>query len=137
MQTFDGMLCDLQDLGCRIYTYVTTVLYVLEAAAEHGKAVWVLDRPNPTGRPVEGTRLLPGWESFVGAGPMFMRHGQTMGAIGRCFIRPFWLDVAYRVIAMEVWAPKGPGFGWPSVDGNGVVSGTSVCGRVCFEGGCI
>src|SRR3546814_13761104 len=73
MQTFDVMLVDLQDLGCRIYPYVTTLLYVLEAAAEHGKAVWVLDRPHPTGRPVEGTRLLPGWASFVGAGPVVIR----------------------------------------------------------------
>src|SRR3546814_13150819 len=51
MQIFDILLVDLQDLGCRIYTYVTTLLYILEAAARHGKAVWVLDRPNPAGRP--------------------------------------------------------------------------------------
>eukprot|EP01035_Chromulina_nebulosa_P059311 gene59311-81194_t len=54
MGTFDTILIDLQDVGCRIYTFVTTLLYVLEAAAAHGKAVWVLDRPNPAGRPVEG-----------------------------------------------------------------------------------
>ena len=114
MHTFDVMLVDLQDLGCRIYTYVTTLLYILEAAAQHGKAVWVLDRPNPAGRPVEGTRLLPGWESFVGAGPMVMRHGLTMGEIGHWFIRHFGLDVDYRVIAMEEWDPKGAGFGWPT-----------------------
>ena len=82
MTTFDTILIDLQDLGCRIYTYVTTLLYVLEAAAEHGKSVWVLDRPNPAGRPVEGTTLLPGWESFVGAGPMVMRHGLTSARWG-------------------------------------------------------
>ncbi|WP_338427258.1 exo-beta-N-acetylmuramidase NamZ family protein [Sphingopyxis kveilinensis] len=114
MHTFDVMLVDLQDLGCRIYTYVTTLLYVLEAAAEHGKAVWVLDRPNPAGRPVEGTRLRPGWESFVGAGPMVMRHGLTMGEMGHWFIRHFGLDVDYRVIEMEGWEPGGPGFGWPT-----------------------
>ncbi|ABF53359.1 Uncharacterized conserved protein UCP016719 [Sphingopyxis alaskensis RB2256] len=113
MHTFDVMLVDLQDLGCRIYTYVTTLLYVLEAAAQHGKAVWVLDRPNPAGRPVEGTRLRPGWESFVGAGPMVMRHGLTMGEMGHWFVRHFGLDVDYRVIEMEGWAPEGPGFGWP------------------------
>ncbi len=61
MDTFDVILIDLQDLGCRIYTYVTTLLYMLEAAAQHGKAVWVLDRPNPAGRHVEGTWLPPGW----------------------------------------------------------------------------
>ena len=114
MSTADVFLFDLQDLGCRIYTYVTTLLYMLEAAARHGKAVWVLDRPNPAGRPVEGTRLLPGWESFVGAGPMVMRHGLTMGEIGHWFIRHFGLDVDYRVIEMEGWDLKGPGFGWPT-----------------------
>ncbi|WP_137870758.1 DUF1343 domain-containing protein [Sphingopyxis sp. 2PD] len=114
MHTFDVMLVDLQDLGCRIYTYVTTLLYALEAAAEHGKVVWVLDRPNPAGRPVEGTRLREGWESFVGAGPMVMRHGLTMGEMGHWFIRHFGLDVDYRVIEMAGWDPDGPGFGWPT-----------------------
>ena len=115
MSTFDIILIDLQDLGCRIYTFVTTLLYVLEAAAEHGKAVWVLDRPNPAGRPVEGTLLRPGWESFVGAGPMVMRHGLTMGEMGHWFIRHFNLDVDYRVIAMEDYDPEAaPGFGWPT-----------------------
>ena len=114
MGTFDVLLVDMQDLGCRIYTFVTTLLYVLEEAAKHGKAVWVLDRPNPAGRPVEGTTLLPGWESFVGAGPMPMRHGMTLGELGRWFLDHFKLDVDYRVIAMEGWAPDAaPGFGWP------------------------
>ncbi|WP_137862167.1 MULTISPECIES: DUF1343 domain-containing protein [unclassified Sphingomonas] len=114
MGTFDVLLVDLQDLGCRIYTFVTTLLYVLEAAAAHGKSVWVLDRPNPAGRPVEGTTLLPGWESFVGAGPMPMRHGMTLGEMGHWFIGQFKLDVDYRVIAMEGWQPDAaPGFGWP------------------------
>ncbi len=114
MQTFDVILIDLQDLGCRIYTYVTTLLYMLEAAAAHGKEVWVLDRPNPAGRPVEGLTLLPGWESFVGAGPMPMRHGMTLGEMGAWFIERFGLDVAYRVIEMEGWEPdRAPGFGWP------------------------
>lgn len=114
MHTFDVMLVDLQDVGCRIYTFVTTLLYVLEAAAQHGKDVWVLDRPNPAGRPVEGLTLLPGWESFVGAGPMPMRHGMTLGEMGLWFIDQFKLDVGYRVIEMAGWAPDdAPGFGWP------------------------
>jgi uncharacterized protein YbbC (DUF1343 family) len=112
--TFDVLLVDMQDLGCRIYTFSTTLLYVLEAAAEHGKEVWVLDRPNPAGRPVEGLTLLPGWESFVGAGPMPMRHGLTLGELGRWFIDHYRLDVEYRVIEMEGYDPAaGPGFGWP------------------------
>jgi uncharacterized protein YbbC (DUF1343 family) len=114
LDSFDVMLVDLQDLGCRIYTFVTTLLYVLEGAARKGKSVWVLDRPNPIGRPVEGLTLLPGWESFVGAGPMPMRHGMTLGELGHWFIGHFGLDVDYRVIEMEGWAPdSGPGFGWP------------------------
>lgn len=114
MSTFDVVLIDLQDLGCRIYTFITTLLYVLEAAAQHGKEVWVLDRPNPAGRPVEGLTLRPGWESFVGAGPMPMRHGLTLGELGAWFIAHFKLDVAYRVIEMEGYRPdEAPSFGWP------------------------
>ncbi|HLO19625.1 MAG TPA: DUF1343 domain-containing protein [Sphingomicrobium sp.] len=112
--TFDTILVDLQDLGCRIYTFITTLLYVLEAAAEHGKSVWVLDRPNPAGRLIEGLTLRPGWESFVGAGPIPMRHGLTLGELGHWFIRHLNLNVDYRVIEMEDWKPEeGPGFGWP------------------------
>ena len=114
MSSADVFLFDLQDLGCRIYTFVTTLLYLLEEGAKHGKSVWVLDRPNPAGRPVEGTLLVPGQESFVGAGPMPMRHGLTMGEMGHWFIDHFGLDVDYRVIEMEGWEPEGPGFGWPT-----------------------
>jgi uncharacterized protein YbbC (DUF1343 family) len=114
MDNFDVLLVDLQDLGCRIYTFITTLRYVLEAAAQHGKSVWVLDRPNPAGRPVEGLTLREGWESFVGAGPMPMRHGMTLGELGHWFISQRQLDVDYRVIPMEGWVPNtAPGFGWP------------------------
>lgn len=114
MGTFDVILVDMQDLGCRIYTFITTLRYVLEAAAQHGKSVWVLDRPNPAGRPVEGLTLRPGWESFVGAGPMPMRHGMTLGELGLWFIDTLKLDVDYRIIEMEGYRPdEAPGFGWP------------------------
>ena len=115
MSTFDTVLIDLQDVGCRIYTFITTLLYMLEAAAEHGKSVWVLDRPNPAGRPIEGLTLRPGWESFVGAGPIPMRHGLTLGELGQWFVDHFKLDVDYRVIEMEDYRPdEAPGFGWPA-----------------------
>jgi uncharacterized protein YbbC (DUF1343 family) len=115
MSSADVFLFDLQDLGCRIYTFVTTLLYLLEEAARLGKEVWVLDRPNPAGRPVEGTLLVPGQESFVGAAPMPMRHGLTMGEMGHWFIAHFGLDVAYKVVVMEGWQPDAaPGFGWPT-----------------------
>lgn len=113
----DVILVDLQDLGCRIYTFITTLLYILEAAAEQAKKVIVLDRPNPAGRPVEGLTLKPGWESFVGAGPMPMRHGLTMGEMGQWFISANGLDVEYEVIRMADWNPAlAPGFGWPLQD---------------------
>src|SRR6266850_831314 len=111
---FDVLLVDLQDVGCRIYTFITTLRYVLEAAAQHKKAVWVLDRPNPVGRPVEGLRLRSGWESFVGAGPLPMRHGLTLGELARWFVATFGLDVECEIVTMEGWAPaRAPGFGWP------------------------
>ena len=114
MDSFDVLLVDLQDLGCRIYTFITTLRYVLEAAARHGKTVWVLDRPNPIGRPVEGLGLRAGWESFVGAGEMPMRHGLTLGEMGRWFVKRFGLDLDYRVVEMQGWQPdRAPGFGWP------------------------
>ncbi len=113
MQHFDVLLVDLQDLGCRIYTFVTTLRYVLEAAAAHKKAVWILDRPNPVGRPVEGMRLREGWESFVGAGSLPMRHGLTLGELAQWFVRELKLDIEYRVIEMQGWNEDAPGFGWP------------------------
>jgi uncharacterized protein YbbC (DUF1343 family) len=114
MDAFDVVLVDLQDLGCRIYTFVTTLLYVLEEAARLGKSVWVLDRPNPVGRPVEGLLLRPGWESFVGAGALPMRHGLTLGELARWFIASAHLNVDCQVVALQGWSPAaGPGFGWP------------------------
>jgi uncharacterized protein YbbC (DUF1343 family) len=114
LDTFDVLLVDLQDLGCRIYTFVTTLLYVLEAAARSGKSVWVLDRPNPVGRPVEGLRLLTGWESFVGAGPLPMRHGLTLGELARWFIATARLDVDCQIVTLSGWkSAKAPGYGWP------------------------
>lgn len=114
MDTFDVLLIDLQDLGCRIYTFITTLRYMLEAAAEHGKTVWVLDRPNPAGRPVEGLVLRTGWESFVGAGALPMRHGLTLGELACWFIATLKLDVDCEVISMHGWFPdSAPGYGWP------------------------
>jgi len=114
MDRFDVVLVDLQDVGTRVYTFVTTLRYMLEAAAAHRKAVWVLDRPNPLGRPVEGLRLRAGWESFVGAGPLPMRHGLTLGELARWFVRTLSLDVECEIIAMDSWAPaQAPGYGWP------------------------
>ena len=114
METFDVLLVDLQDLGCRIYTFITTLRYLLEAAAQHGKSIWILDRPNPAGRPLEGLLLRPGWQSFVGAGALPMRHGLTMGELARWFVATEKLDVDCQVITMLGWSPDtAPGYGWP------------------------
>lgn len=114
MDTFDVLLVDLQDLGCRIYTFITTLRYVLEASAEHHKSVWILDRPNPAGRPIEGLKLRPGWESFVGAGELPMRHGLTLAELANWFIERYNLNVDCRVVTLEGWQPEAaPGYGWP------------------------
>lgn len=115
MDTFDVLLFDLQDLGCRIYTFVTTLLYVMEECAKLGKTVIVLDRPNPVGREVEGFRLEPGWESFVGAAPMPMRHGLTLGEMALYYKEHFQLDLDLQIVKMTGYSPsKKPGFGWPT-----------------------
>lgn len=114
LQEFDVLLVDLQDLGCRIYTFITTLRYVLEAAAQNNKAVWVLDRPNPVGQLVEGLSLRSGWESFVGAGVMPMRHGLTLGEMAQWFVKELKLNLELRVIPLRGWQPQSaPGFGWP------------------------
>jgi len=114
LATFDVVLVDLQDIGTRIYTFLTTLAYVLEAGAQAGKSVWVLDRPNPAGRPVEGTILEPGWESFVGVGPVIMRHGLTLGEFARWYVATRKLSVDLRVVEMQGYQPGlAPGYGWP------------------------
>lgn len=114
MATFDVCLFDLQDVGTRIYTFLTTLRYMMEACAKHDKALWVLDRPNPAGRPIEGTFLRPGWESFVGAGPFPMRHGMTLGECALWFKDYLKLDLELVIVKMDGYDPeKGPYYGWP------------------------
>ncbi len=117
LNSFDAVLVDLQDVGTRIYTFVTTLCYMLEAAAQHGKSVWVLDRPNPAGRTMEGTILEPGWESFIGVGPLLMRHGLTMGEIAKFWVAERKLNVDLHIIPMEGYRlDEGPGYGWPAFE---------------------
>ena len=115
IESFDVLLVDLQDLGCRIYTFITTLRYLLEACAKYKKRIWILDRPNPIGRPVEGLLLKPAWESFVGAGLLPMRHGLTLGELAQWFVDKYELAADLTVVKMEGWNPSsGPDFGWPS-----------------------
>ncbi|HYN76564.1 MAG TPA: DUF1343 domain-containing protein, partial [Lamprocystis sp. (in: g-proteobacteria)] len=103
-----------QDIGTRIYTYVTTLAYLIDACAAAGKSLWVLDRPNPAGRPVEGSILEPGWESFVGAGPLIMRHGLTLAELARWFAARRGGDLDLQLVPMAGYQPaEAPGYGWP------------------------
>lgn len=115
METFDVLLFDILDVGTRIYTFLTTLLYVMEECAKTGKQIWILDRPNPAGRPVEGSALRPGWISFVGAAEgLPMRHGLTMGEAAQWFKKHLQIDVDLRIVRMEGYDPtRGPGYGWP------------------------
>lgn len=113
MGTFDVCLFDIQDVGTRIYTFLTTLRYMMEACAKHGKTLWVLDRPNPAGRPVEGSLLRPGWESFVGAGPCPMRHGLTLGECALWFKAHLKLNLDLKIVEMKGYDPERTS-GWPS-----------------------
>ena len=139
LDSFDVLLVDLQDVGCRVYTFLTTLRYVLEECAARRKAVWLLDRPNPAGRPVEGLRLREGWESFVGAGPLPMRHGLTLGEAARWFVRTLKLDVELHVVEMRGWKPdRGwpPERSWvnPSPNASNVSMARCYAGTVMLEG---
>jgi uncharacterized protein YbbC (DUF1343 family) len=115
MDHFDVVLFDLQDLGCRIYTFITTLCYMMEACASTGKQLIVLDRPNPAGRPVEGFRLEAGWESFVGAATIPMRHGLTVGEMALYYKEHFQMNVDLKIIKMQGYNPNKVGeWGWPS-----------------------
>lgn len=99
----DVLVVDLQEAGCRVYTFITTLLYCLEEAARHGKKVVVLDRPNPVGGVMEGPFLDEGMISFVGAFPMPLRHGMTMGELALLFNDRGGIGADLTVIPMKGW----------------------------------
>lgn len=108
---FDVLLIDLQDVGVRVYTFLTTLAYILEDLANRDdKEVWILDRPNPVGRAVEGLRLRRGHESFVGAAEIPMQHGLTMGEFASWYIGTGRLNTRLKVVPMIGWKPENP---WP------------------------
>ncbi|MFN8845519.1 MAG: exo-beta-N-acetylmuramidase NamZ domain-containing protein [Bdellovibrionales bacterium] len=114
MDSFDVLIFDLQDLGCRIYTFVTTLLYVMQACDKAGKSLVVLDRPNPAGRTVEGFSLREGYESFVGASDFPMRHGLTVGELALYFKDRFHLSLNLLVVPMQGYQISKKGeWGWP------------------------
>lgn len=104
LEPIDTMIIDLQDVGTRVYTFIYTLSYCLEAAAEHGVRVLVLDRPNPiNGVDIEGNLLVSDCASFVGRFPIPMRHGLTIGEIAVLFNDHFKIGCNLEVIPMKGW----------------------------------
>jgi uncharacterized protein YbbC (DUF1343 family) len=100
----DAMVFDVQDVGSRYYTFVYTMLHVMEACARAGKRVVVLDRPNPLGgAAVDGNVLDPGYLSFVGLHTLAVRHGMTAGELAAMFAAERGLDVDLHVVRMRGW----------------------------------
>ncbi len=104
LENLDALVFDVQDVGSRYYTFIYTMLHALQACAEHGKALFVLDRPNPLGgQAVEGNGLDPAFRSFVGMHPLATRHGMTVGELALLFRAELQLDVALQVVKMDGW----------------------------------
>lgn len=105
LKGLEAVVFDIQDVGVRFYTYLSTMALVMEAVAEEGLPFIVLDRPNPiTGVRVEGPLLDPAFRSFVGYLPIPLRHGLTMGELARWFNQHFGIGADLRVISMEGWS---------------------------------
>ncbi|MEO6711305.1 MAG: DUF1343 domain-containing protein [Planctomycetota bacterium] len=100
----DAILFDIQDVGSRTYTYISTLGEVMAAAGKAHKPVWVLDRPNPLGGLLfEGPLREERWKSFIGYGPMPVSHGMTIGEVARFFQKELAIDVELHVVAMRGW----------------------------------
>jgi uncharacterized protein YbbC (DUF1343 family) len=100
----DALVFDLQDVGCRVYTFIYTMANSMIACAKFGKKMFVLDRPNPIGGiAVEGSILEKGHESFVGQYPIPMRHGLTVGELAKLFNVEFDINCELEVISMDGW----------------------------------
>ncbi len=116
LKNLDVVLFDLQDIGCRVYTYLTTLRYFIDACSKEQTELWVLDRPNPAGRAIDGLRLQPGEESFVGCDTLPMRHGLTVGELSGWLAAKMGCEQP-RVVTMPTYKiDSAPGFGWPSME---------------------
>ena len=141
LKDLDVLLVDLQDVGARIYTYIYTLANCLRACKRHGVPVIVCDRPNPIGGvAIEGATLVPGFESFVGQFPIPMRHGMTMGELGRLFNDSFGLGAQLEVTALTGWTrpmhADDTGLPWVMPSPNMPTLDTAIVypGTVLFEG---
>lgn len=141
LERVDTVLVDIQDVGTRVYTFATTVLYLMQACEESGKRVVILDRPNPiNGRDVEGNLLEPEFASFVGPFPIPMRHGMTLGELMRFYNEEYSIGCSLRVIAAANWDPNSyfeeSGLPWVLPSPNMPLVETAVVypGQVILEG---
>ncbi len=141
INAIDTFVIDLQDIGCRIYTFMYTMLYCMQAAKEHGKKVVILDRPNPVGgEHVEGNLLNLSFSSFVGLFPMSTRHGMTMGELALMFNEELNIHCDLEIISMKGWKrnsyPESWGRPWvpPSPNIPVADSAQTFAGTVHFEG---
>ena len=104
LEGVEVLVFDMQDVGARYYTYVSTMAYAMEAAGQHGVPFVVLDRPNPIrGDAVQGNVLDPEYSTFVGLYPVPMRHGMTVGELARLYVGEFGIDVELHVVPMDGW----------------------------------
>jgi len=142
LKGWDVLLIDLQDVGCRIYTFLTTLIYMMDALDGSSQEIWILDRPNPAGREIEGHRLDMKFASFVGAVPIPMRHGLTLGEAALWYKAYKNLKVNLHVVGMNGYQPTAaPGYGWPNVSWVNpspnmprLSTARAYCGTVLFEG---
>ena len=105
LEGVDVLLFDMQDIGARYYTYVSTMALAMEAAGEQDIPFIVLDRPNPVrGDVVQGNLLTTGYEAFVGMYPVPMRHGRTAGELAQLYVGEFGLEVDLHVVPLDGWA---------------------------------
>lgn len=143
IDSFDVILVDLQDVGVRVYTFLTTLCYLLEDLSEYkNKSVVVLDRPNPTGRAMDGLTLEKGWESFVGIASVPMQHGLTLGEFSQWYKDAKKLTVDLTVVPMSGFTPEKIALAWPesriwvqpSPNMPGLYTVRSYAGTVILEG---
>jgi uncharacterized protein YbbC (DUF1343 family) len=136
----DVLLIDLQDIGARYWTYVSTMTLAMEAAADQGVPVVILDRPNPIGGAVQGNVLEPAFATFVGRYPVAMRHGMTLGELARYYQGEVGIEGDLHVVPVDAWRRDTPfadtGLPWiqPSPNMPDVESATHYPGTCLFEG---
>lgn len=106
LRSVDVLLIDLPDIGSRYYTFASTMLYCLRAAAECRVPLVIIDRPNPLGGRVEGPLIQPGFESFVGMQSVCIRHGMKMGELARLYVHEQKIAVDVTVVNCENWKRK-------------------------------